>query len=782
MLDLPLTALKYLHQNLTFLVSTNNDKIEILDANRIPYAIKYNKHVENFFCVADENGYLKFFSSFPKLKPIKEICAQKSCIYDIEWLNKSDIACGGGDQIVSIYDTNVGVRTSILKGHTESVKSISQSPENQFVLATGSRDGSILIYDLRCNKHLTQIEPTDNFANADAQTQVTYIRLINSFQFNTGLYAHHMKSSPAGSLLRSKAFTNSSQSNGLLSSLDRNSASGSGGCGGNKKAYPVSCVLFQSEFFLASAGATDGAIKVWDTRKLTSHKKSIESTPIYVIESQPQALTYDQNTLTPTRKSNMAKGYSNILFNSTKSLLYANCMNNSLYEYNFATYLPSHTRAVNTKLNLANNPKLAYHTNTSNFIRSSLSKCDNFLLTGSSDFNAYIYPTSVNNEHSRHFKNLLPAIVLKGHTNEVTAVQWNPLDSNQLVTCSDDHTIRLWNVKRQMDDLQTKECNFLQAEVLNEFEQIQQPPGQVTDDYHDFVSFKSAIRNNPRIYNKYRPHCTGVFDDFLFINYEYQQFMRKFPNKTIADKFASNSPNLEEELCLKCHNINIDQMDHSEYDDNMPLGSPQSPQSKILNSIEKDLSNGKRPYATFLKSGFLSNMPINILEPAFAETKDAKIGEVPKETKSLSGFLMGRRQASSSTLLTSAVCTNTETSAGTTALSSIGNKTKLKAKSIKHKVTSKSNKEFNLTPIRHALLATFTTPTNQSSKKRQLTSPDENSQNVDGPSNPQIASKKRLIMPDCTQSLTGATASNVNSSAASRTILHYFSPKPTNPY
>ncbi len=218
-------------------------------SKRIPYAIKFNKEVENFFCVADENGYLKFFRSFPKLKPIKEIAAQKSCIYDLEWLNRNELACGGGDQIVSIYDVNTGVRTSILKGHTESVKSLSQSV-NPFVIASGSRDGTILVYDLRCNKNQTLVEQIDNFSNEPNQS-VTYIRSINSLQFVLSAQSS-VASSGRGvgvNILKSKtAATLNSPLSPALSSTKRSS--------------PVSCVLFQSENFLASAGATDGLIKV----------------------------------------------------------------------------------------------------------------------------------------------------------------------------------------------------------------------------------------------------------------------------------------------------------------------------------------------------------------------------------------------------------------------------------------------------------------------------------------------------------------------------------------
>ena len=211
---------------------------------RIPYAVKFNKEAENFFCVADENGYLKFFRSSPKLKPVKDIAAQKSCIYDVEWLNRNELACGGGDQTVSVYDVSTSVRTSILKGHTESVKSLSQST-NPFVLASGSRDGTILVYDLRCNKNQCVIEQIDNFTNEPEQ-MVTYIRSINALQFAANAPCN---SRGAAGVLKSKTSTTL---NPPLSPT----------VSGVKRSSPVSCVLFQTENLLVSAGATDGLIKV----------------------------------------------------------------------------------------------------------------------------------------------------------------------------------------------------------------------------------------------------------------------------------------------------------------------------------------------------------------------------------------------------------------------------------------------------------------------------------------------------------------------------------------
>lgn len=127
-----------------------------------------------------------------------------------------------------------------------------------------------------------------------------------------------------------------------------------------------------------------------------------------------------------------SKGYSNIIMNNAGTRLYANCLNSFIYEYNYQTYNQSHTRILNST-NIqkyhssqaskppaptpadGDKPKSRYHTNQSNFIKSKISQCDNYILTGSSDFNAYIYPTNANSDCDSYRKHM-PVIVLKGRS------------------------------------------------------------------------------------------------------------------------------------------------------------------------------------------------------------------------------------------------------------------------------------------------------------------------------------------------------------------------------
>jgi WD40 repeat protein len=168
-----------------------------------------------------------------------EIGAEKSCIYDIQWLNSYELACGGGDKFISVFDVNTCTRTALLKGHSESVKSITQFDKNPFVIASGSRDGTILIYDLRCNKHdLHELTDSSN------QTQTfSFIRPMNTIQ-----NAHFIEKSHQ---LPANVNTNTSR---ILKSKSTNSNSTLTPTNNSAKSYPVSCVLFQNEFHLVSSG------------------------------------------------------------------------------------------------------------------------------------------------------------------------------------------------------------------------------------------------------------------------------------------------------------------------------------------------------------------------------------------------------------------------------------------------------------------------------------------------------------------------------------------------
>ncbi|XP_075004028.1 denticleless protein homolog [Calonectris borealis] len=178
----------------------------------------------------------------------------------------------------------------------------------------------------------------------------------------------------------------------------------------------VTVVLLQDEHTLISAGAVDGVIKVWDLRK---NYAAYRQDPVPF-----KSFCYPG---TSTRKL----GYSSLVLDSTGANLFANCTDDSIYMFNM-TSLRTIPVAV-----------FSGHQNSTFYIKSSTSPDDQFLVSGSSDCNAYIWKIS---EPS------LPPRILLGHSQEVTSIAWCPSDFTKIATCSDDNTVRIWRLRRRPEE------------------------------------------------------------------------------------------------------------------------------------------------------------------------------------------------------------------------------------------------------------------------------------------------------------------------------------------
>ncbi|KFV42176.1 Denticleless protein, partial [Tyto alba] len=178
----------------------------------------------------------------------------------------------------------------------------------------------------------------------------------------------------------------------------------------------VTVVLLQDEHTLISAGAVDGVIKVWDLRK---NYAAYRQDPVPF-----KSFCYPG---TSTRKL----GYSSLVLDSTGANLFANCTNDSIYMFNM-TSLRTTPVAV-----------FSGHQNSTFYIKSSISPDDQFLVSGSSDCNAYIWKVS---------EPRLPPRILLGHSQEVTSIAWCPSDFTKIATCSDDNTVRIWRLRRHPEE------------------------------------------------------------------------------------------------------------------------------------------------------------------------------------------------------------------------------------------------------------------------------------------------------------------------------------------
>lgn len=490
---------------------------------------------------------------------------------------------------------------------------------------------------------------------------------------------------------------------------------------------------------------------MWDIRKIRIKK------PISVFEN---SASHESNKTSHNHSvSKNIKGYSNLLFNNSRTLLYANCMNNYIYEYNFFTYNNIHTRIINKHEHReASEKKYTFNLNQSNFIKSSLSSCDNFILTGSSDFNAYIYPIKSNNI-PYCLRNKIPVIVLKGHSNEVTTVDWNPFDSSQLVTCSDDNTIRIWNVEREFDIISSKqsECNFIKADTLF-------GDDECLEAEHESTKTNIEIKSNHVIKYTSAFKLSNIYDDYIFKVYESKQKAINFNNKS----------DIEDELCLRYEKIDIrnEDVDSSKNCNNIFLNN-----NLLSEEIqEKPIFKKNLIFKDLLKP--LSDLPINIIEASNDdfekndEINNTKDNHKVQNAKNLNGFIF-RRQNSSSTLISVSSKTNEENLL----------RKKMKAKIINRRKNLNNyetpNRKEKPTQLESTSSASVVQPkiSSSTSKKRNvlfcLNELDNNSseQEIKTP-----RSKKRLLMTDHTDFLRNLGENNMLSSPK-RTILHYFAQK-----
>lgn len=159
---------------------------------------------------------------------------------------------------------------------------------------------------------------------------------------------------------------------------------------------------------LISCGECDGNIKVWDLRKNYN---------IYKREPLPKHSI-------PYCGSSTKNGYTNLIVDDTGTRLYASCMDSVIYCYNILTYnpLPEH--------------RYIGHENSTFYIKTCLSPDCKYLVSGSSDKNAYIWNVKCSE----------PVVKLTGHLAEVTCAAWCRTGDTKIVTSSDDAKHKIWRI------------------------------------------------------------------------------------------------------------------------------------------------------------------------------------------------------------------------------------------------------------------------------------------------------------------------------------------------
>ncbi|CAL5368251.1 unnamed protein product [Camellia sinensis] len=135
--------------------------------HRPPMALSFCKTSKNshIIAVTDEDGYISLFNTRLKFSSsstfqensekarVDEWVAHENAIFDVCWIKEdNNILTASGDHSIKVWDAQEKKCIATLLGHRGSVKSICSHPTNPDLVVSGARDGSFMLWDLRCSR------------------------------------------------------------------------------------------------------------------------------------------------------------------------------------------------------------------------------------------------------------------------------------------------------------------------------------------------------------------------------------------------------------------------------------------------------------------------------------------------------------------------------------------------------------------------------------------------------------------------------------------------------
>lgn len=148
-------------------------------------------------------------------------------------------------------------------------------------------------------------------------------------------------------------------------------------------------------------------------------------------------------------------------------------MDHNIYCFNLGVY--------------ATHPIISYTglTNSTFYIKSSLSPDEQYLISGSKDEKAYVWNVNSSN----------PILALLGHADEVTCVAWAKTNEMRIVTCSDDSRHKIWRINNDNIDEDTTQNYLGKTEILSRTKRVAVKRG-LRDFEHTPRSLKRIVEVN----------------------------------------------------------------------------------------------------------------------------------------------------------------------------------------------------------------------------------------------------------------------------------------------
>ena len=328
------------------------------------------------------------------------LIAHSNAIFDLKWHpNDECVATASGDQSIVISSVRHENRLTTLAGHTHTVKCVAWDPENGNTLCSGGRDGSILVWDLRVGENRRTSTGHGELgpclvipqAHKDVGTRLTpngrkVARSITSLTYAIG---------KPHSIISSGAF------DGYVG-FD----------------WPIDKALTDS----------DSVLREWDIRLpgLKAKLPKRQTRPIHMSPLDP-TIEFDSS-------SRRARGITSLSVGtgSTDGLLFALANDSSIHTFSADTLTPISSSTFSHETMRTN----------SFYVKSAISPCGRWIVTGSSDRKAFLYDVS---NASRNFEissweGKGGMVELGGNRSEVGAVDWG----HDIFAACCDRAVRVW--------------------------------------------------------------------------------------------------------------------------------------------------------------------------------------------------------------------------------------------------------------------------------------------------------------------------------------------------
>jgi periodic tryptophan protein 1 len=224
--------------------------------------------------------------SKPPLLPALRAGSHKDAVLGLSWNQQQRhiLASGSADHVVKIWDLSTCQCLASLTHHKDKVQAVQWHPLERTVLATGSYDGTVTVLDIRSPTNVTSFPTSADIESLQWNPHNPATFAVSTEDGNVTLYDARQNQSPLFTLHAHEATVSSVTFNALVpdmmatSSVDKSIkiwdiAGNTPVCVETKSmgVGDVFCVsYYQDDPFLLACGGEDGKVALWETAESTS--------------------------------------------------------------------------------------------------------------------------------------------------------------------------------------------------------------------------------------------------------------------------------------------------------------------------------------------------------------------------------------------------------------------------------------------------------------------------------------------------------------------------------